>query len=239
MEDYPRNLTEFEARFSSEETCREYLFRLRWPDGFRCPGLRLWKVVAFAKSAAAVRCVWAPNLGDRGDHLSGHAQPFAGVVSCDVVGHHPKDRSQRFGTAKSVGPQQVRNGLDVAAQNAARDGAAGTGFAGRDSGSRRKLLGRTQRGPAGPKPEKQSIDRSGRSRGWEGHRPDSHEENRGCVEREPVAFRGGVHRAGQRGAYRRLASLLRVGKGRLRPSGHGCQPAQAVRVGIDALASTA
>ena len=49
---------------------------------------------------------------------------------------------------------------------------------------------------------------------------------------EPVAFRGGVHRAGQRGAYRRLASLLRVGKGRLRPSGHGCQPAQAVRVGL-------
>ena len=38
MEDYPRNLTEFEARFSSEEACREYLFRLRWPDGFRCAG---------------------------------------------------------------------------------------------------------------------------------------------------------------------------------------------------------
>ena len=38
MEDYPRNLTEFEARFASEQDCREYLFRLRWPDGFRCPG---------------------------------------------------------------------------------------------------------------------------------------------------------------------------------------------------------
>ena len=38
MEDYPQNLTEFESRFSSEEACREYLFRLRWPDGFRCPG---------------------------------------------------------------------------------------------------------------------------------------------------------------------------------------------------------
>jgi len=37
MEDYPRSLTEFEARFSSEEACREYLFRLRWPDGFCCP----------------------------------------------------------------------------------------------------------------------------------------------------------------------------------------------------------
>ena len=37
MEDYPRNLIELEARFSSEAACREYLVRLRWPDGFRCP----------------------------------------------------------------------------------------------------------------------------------------------------------------------------------------------------------
>lgn len=36
MEDYPRNLAEFEARFSTEAACREYLVRLRWPDGFRC-----------------------------------------------------------------------------------------------------------------------------------------------------------------------------------------------------------
>jgi len=37
MEDYPRNLKEFDARFGSEEACREYLLQLRWPDGFRCP----------------------------------------------------------------------------------------------------------------------------------------------------------------------------------------------------------
>lgn len=37
MEDYPRTLAELEARFRSEEACREYLFRLRWPEGFRCP----------------------------------------------------------------------------------------------------------------------------------------------------------------------------------------------------------
>jgi transposase-like protein len=35
-EDYPRTLAELEGRFSSEEACREYLFRLRWPEGFRC-----------------------------------------------------------------------------------------------------------------------------------------------------------------------------------------------------------
>ena len=37
MEDYPLNLREFDTRFSSEEGCREYLFKLRWPDGFCCP----------------------------------------------------------------------------------------------------------------------------------------------------------------------------------------------------------
>jgi transposase-like protein len=36
VEDYPRTLAELEARFSSEQACREYLFRLRWPEGFRC-----------------------------------------------------------------------------------------------------------------------------------------------------------------------------------------------------------
>ena len=37
MEDYPANQLEFEKRFGDEESCREYLARLRWPEGFRCP----------------------------------------------------------------------------------------------------------------------------------------------------------------------------------------------------------
>ena len=28
---------ELERRFSSEDACRQYLFGLRWPDGFVCP----------------------------------------------------------------------------------------------------------------------------------------------------------------------------------------------------------
>ena len=36
MDDYPRTAAEFEARFATEEACRAYLCRLRWPDGFRC-----------------------------------------------------------------------------------------------------------------------------------------------------------------------------------------------------------
>src|SRR5712691_5182304 len=37
MEDYPSTVAEFESRFSTEEACRQYLVRMRWPDGFRCP----------------------------------------------------------------------------------------------------------------------------------------------------------------------------------------------------------
>jgi|SRR5271169_1682205 len=47
MEEYPRNLTELEANFSTEENCRAYLARQRWPEGFRCPrcgGAKGWPV---------------------------------------------------------------------------------------------------------------------------------------------------------------------------------------------------
>jgi transposase-like protein len=47
MEDYPKNLQEFDARFRTEEDCRAYLVKLRWPDGFVCPhcaGTKGWSV---------------------------------------------------------------------------------------------------------------------------------------------------------------------------------------------------
>lgn len=47
VEDYPRDLLELEARFSTEADCRKYLFQLRWPEGFCCPrcgGRKAWPV---------------------------------------------------------------------------------------------------------------------------------------------------------------------------------------------------
>ena len=35
--DYPRTFGEFDRWFASEIACREYLLKLRWRDGFRCP----------------------------------------------------------------------------------------------------------------------------------------------------------------------------------------------------------
>ena len=37
VDEYPRTLAEFEARFDTEEACAAYLARLRWPSGFQCP----------------------------------------------------------------------------------------------------------------------------------------------------------------------------------------------------------
>lgn len=47
MDDFPRDLAEFERRFATEAACRAYLIQLRWPDGFRCPrcgAARAWPV---------------------------------------------------------------------------------------------------------------------------------------------------------------------------------------------------
>jgi len=36
-EDFPDNQQEFDERFSEEQACYDYLFRMRWPQGFHCP----------------------------------------------------------------------------------------------------------------------------------------------------------------------------------------------------------
>ena len=37
-EDLPDDLPGFLRRFGTDEQCRDYLFKVRWPDGFRCSG---------------------------------------------------------------------------------------------------------------------------------------------------------------------------------------------------------
>src|SRR3954447_11045531 len=36
-DDLPEDMPAFLARFGTDGQCREYLFKARWPDGFRCP----------------------------------------------------------------------------------------------------------------------------------------------------------------------------------------------------------
>ncbi len=36
-EDFPQNEIEFDEKFNTEEACHNYLYNLRWPNGFKCP----------------------------------------------------------------------------------------------------------------------------------------------------------------------------------------------------------
>lgn len=66
IEEYPRNLTELEANFGTEEACRGYLARLRWPDGFRCPrcgGGRSWPVRGSLLECAGCSCQTSVTAG--------------------------------------------------------------------------------------------------------------------------------------------------------------------------------
>lgn len=65
-EEYPRNLTELEANFGTEEVCRAYLARLRWPHGFRCPRCgsdRSWPVRGVLLECAACGCQTSVTAG--------------------------------------------------------------------------------------------------------------------------------------------------------------------------------
>lgn len=37
MGSYPKTMFEFEQSFATEKSCKEYLYQLRWPEGFICP----------------------------------------------------------------------------------------------------------------------------------------------------------------------------------------------------------
>jgi transposase-like protein len=52
--DYPRTLEEFDTWFSSEDQCRAYLVRLRWPDGFVCPACGATS--GWVTARAGIRC---------------------------------------------------------------------------------------------------------------------------------------------------------------------------------------
>ena len=124
MEDYPRNLTEFEARFSSEGPAGS--IRSGCAAGrFPLSGLRLWKVVAFAKSAAAVPACGRQTSVTAGTIFQDTRSPLPVWFRACGGGKRPEPA---LWDCKECWASTGTKGLDVAAQNAARDG----GFAGRD-----------------------------------------------------------------------------------------------------------
>src|ERR1039458_3916693 len=102
MEEYPRDLSEFESWFATEQACRDYLFRLRWPEGFRCPrcdGDQYWPVRLILLECRKR----SSRMGHGGDDLPRHTQAAGGLVSRHVLGHNAEERCQRLGQQMVLG----------------------------------------------------------------------------------------------------------------------------------------
>ncbi len=54
--DYPRTLQEFDEWFPSQSACLEYLTRVRWRDGFRCPGPGCSGTASWPTTRGELRC---------------------------------------------------------------------------------------------------------------------------------------------------------------------------------------
>jgi transposase-like protein len=52
--EFPQTLLEFESRLGTDEACRDYLLRLRWPSGFRCP--RCESTRGWPRSRGLIEC---------------------------------------------------------------------------------------------------------------------------------------------------------------------------------------
>jgi transposase-like protein len=64
--DYPRTLPEFDEWFSSESACVEYLERIRWSDGFRCPvcgGKSAWRTARRQSRCSTCQRQTSPTAG--------------------------------------------------------------------------------------------------------------------------------------------------------------------------------
>src|SRR5438046_7009906 len=81
--------------------------------------------MAAAFRALAVCALCVPSFVDCGDDFSGHAHPSEGVVPRSVVDDQSEEWRQRPRSAARVGARQLPNGVVLAAQTEAGDGASG------------------------------------------------------------------------------------------------------------------
>jgi hypothetical protein len=104
MEDFPRDLLEFEARFSTEKACRVLLPTLRWAEE-----------LAEVRSPSGVLGLRLSRFGDGWDGLPGYAQALDALVPGGLVGHQPEERCECHGPATGARAEELQNRMDVAA----------------------------------------------------------------------------------------------------------------------------
>ena len=118
--DYPRTLTEFDAWFVSETACAEFLGRVRWPEGFRCPSC-----CGTDASDGAGSPVSRQTSVTAGTIFEGTRKPLRLWFQAMWSVTNQKHGVSALGLQTHSWPGQLSDRLGLAAQVAARHGEAG------------------------------------------------------------------------------------------------------------------
>lgn len=114
MEDYPRDLTQFEARFATEEACRQYLFHLRWPDAFRCP--RCGREKYWPLRGVLLQCAECGHQASvtAGTIFQDTRSPLQSWFQAMWWVAAQKNGASALGLQRVLGSEELREGLDMA-----------------------------------------------------------------------------------------------------------------------------
>lgn len=124
--DFPHTLSEFQARFGTEDDCRRYLVECRWPDGYWCP--RCGHTQAY--ELATRRLLQCSSCRHQASVTAGTVLHRARVpLHLWFLGSIPGD-DPHAGILGASAPttawaQPVRDGMDDAAEASPCDGATG------------------------------------------------------------------------------------------------------------------
>jgi ribosomal protein L37AE/L43A len=216
VEDYPRTLAELESRFSSEQACREYLFRLRWPGGFRCSrcnDAKAWPLRSGLWQCA--RCGYQ-IIGDGRHDFPGYADTANGLVSCPMVGNQSEERRQRLGATASLRSGKLPDRLGKATQTAAGYGEARAGATLGEGRSGRNVSGWIGRGCSRSTDGQQGIDCRRSPGGRPRDRGSSDAAHPRRLGPKLGSLRGRIRGARPRGPHRRLVGLCSLTEPRIR-----------------------
>ena len=124
MERFPKSLISFQRMFPDEAACAAWLFSMRWPEGFQCPGCGHDHGWALPSQGAHLRMpqLPSPDLGDRGDDPSRQQARSDGLVLGGLSDGDPFERHLRPSAAEAARSRVLSHGLDAGRQTAPGDG---------------------------------------------------------------------------------------------------------------------
>src|ERR1035438_4278326 len=232
MEEYPRTIAELEANFATDEACRAYLTRLRWPEGLvcrRCGREKFWPVRGKLLECSSCGCQISVTAGTI---FQDTRTPLPVWFRARWWVTTQKNGASALGLQRVLGLKSyetawawmhklrramVRSGRDLLSGAVEVDE---TCLGGLEEGLRGRLI------------EDKALICRGCSGRQKRHWTHPHAPHSGRVGRQPGAFSAGVSPGGQRGTHRRLAGLQRSQGKRICPQGdcHQGQPVDSIRV---------